>query len=207
MFGATAWAPAPIVTTTKRRVGNPRAAISVILVMFLACAAVGYTVLTHRNALPAGTSDFVAGKGVTYTPDDGAYTAQFPEQPETDSTSRQVGTISLTVNIAMVSKDSYELGVGELELPTVVPDSKIDQMLQAAVQEGMNNAAGSIQGTQRVQIDGLAALDAHVKGPDGYAARVAAIVSAHHMYILIVHAKSGTDRLFNALEQSFVAND
>jgi hypothetical protein len=205
MFGATSWAPAPVITMKRR--GNPRAAIAVVMVMFLACAAIGYTVLAHRNALPAGTSDFVAGKGVTYSPDDSAYTAQFPEQPETDSVSRKVGPINLSVNLAMVTKSDYELGIGELQLPGIVPNSKIDDMLKSAVQEGMNEAQGTVQSEQRIQIEGLPALEARVKGPDGYSVRVLAVVGVHHMFILIVHSKSATDRLYDALKTSFVAND
>jgi hypothetical protein len=81
MYAPTQWAPAPIIQTQGRSGASPRAAIAVIMVVLLACGGIGYTWLAHRDALPSGTSAFVAGKGVVYSPEDHAYTAQFPTRP------------------------------------------------------------------------------------------------------------------------------
>jgi hypothetical protein len=206
MFGPTTWAPAPVITT-KRRAGNPRAAIAVVVVMFMASAAIGYTVLTHRNALPAGTSDFVNGKGITYTPADASYTVQFPTQPEVDSQSSRIGSYSVTTNMAIVTADNYELGTAEAVLPVNVPESKIDQVLNGGADASMSGIhASGVDIRSRMQLDGLPALEVRAKGPDGYSVREIVAVSSRYIFVLFVHAKTGTDRLYSALKSSFVAN-
>lgn len=49
---------------------------------------------------------------------------------------------------------------------------------------------------------GLPAVDAHIKGPDGYGARVEVIIWDNKLYLFGVHAKSGLDRLFAAMDSS-----
>ena len=124
MYAPTQWAPAPIIQTQARSGASPRAAIAVIMVVLLACGGIGYTWLAHRDALPSGTSAFVAGKGVVYSPDDHAYTAQFPARPTVDSQSNTVGGVNLTMHMALDDSDDYEIGVGDMSLPGVITRRK-----------------------------------------------------------------------------------
>jgi len=87
------------------------------MVVLLACGGIGYTWLAHHDALPSGTSAFVAGKGVVFSPDDHAYTAQFPTRPTVDSQSNTVAGVNLTMNMALADSDDYEIGVGDMALP------------------------------------------------------------------------------------------
>ena len=46
-------------------------------------------------------------------------------------------------------------------------------------------------------------MEATFKAPDGYGARMLVLSFDAKMYVLFVHAKTGVDRLYNALDKSF----
>jgi hypothetical protein len=209
MYAPTQWAPAPnpVIQTQSRSGASPRAAIAVMMVVLLACGGIGYTFLAHRNALPSGTSSFVAGKGVVYSPADHAYTAQFPAQPKVDSQSNTVGGVNLTMHMALDANDDYEIGVGEMPLPGGISRAQSDELLSGALTGGATAAHLTLANQQKIAVDGSPAIDAHAKDDAGYPVRILVIATQRHLYFLVVHAKQGTDRLFDALRASFIAQD
>jgi hypothetical protein len=191
------------VRTQPRRSG-PRAALSVLCVVMLGLGAVAYAWHAHQGRLPAGTSEFAAGRGVLYTAPDHAYTVQFPKTPEASDQSQTFGSVTLTINMALASSDDYEMGVGKIDLPAAVPDGQVDELLEASMNAGMEAAKGDIDSKERITRDGLPAMEAHVHASDGYSARVLVVLSQQRLFMLVVHAKSGVDKLFDALNASFV---
>jgi hypothetical protein len=177
------------------------------MVVLLACGGIGYTWLTHHDALPSGTSAFVAGKGVVYSPEDHAYTAQFPAQPTVDSQSNTVSGVNLTMHMALDDSDDYEIGVGDMSLPGVITRAQTDELLTGALTGGASAAHLTLAKQDNIEIDGAPAIDAHAKDDSGYPVRLVVIATQRHLYFLIVHAKTGTDRLYDALLASFVAQD
>jgi hypothetical protein len=207
MYAPTQWAPAPIIQTQARSGASPRAAIAVIMVVLLACGGIGYTWLAHRDALPSGTSAFVAGKGVVYSPEDHAYTAQFPTRPTVGSQSNTVAGVNLTMYMALADSDDYEIGVGDMALPAVITRAHTDELLDGALKGGASAAHLTVASQEKIAVDGAPAIDAHAKDDSGYPVRLLVIATQRHLYFLIVHAKQGTDRLFDALRSSFIAQD
>jgi hypothetical protein len=177
------------------------------MVVLIACAGIGYTWLTHHDALPPGTSDFVAGKGVVYSPADHAYTAQFPAHPKVASQSSTVGGVNLTVHMALHASDSYEIGVGEMPLPRVITRVQSDALLTGALTGGSLAAHLEIAHRRNIDVDGAPAIDVRAKDDAGYSVRILVVATRRHLYFLVVHAKHGTDRLYDALRASFIAQD
>jgi len=52
--------------------------------------------------------------------------------------------------------------------------------------------------------NGVTGIEARAKVGDGYDARFLLLISGQHIYMLGVHAKTGTGRLFDALVASLV---
>jgi hypothetical protein len=77
-------------------------------------------------------------------------------------------------------------------------------VLDGALNGGLTSANGKLVSKQRIDRGGLPANDATFKAPDGYSARVLVMLAGSRLYVLFVHAKSGTDKLFRALDASFV---
>ncbi len=50
----------------------------------------------------------------------------------------------------------------------------------------------------------LPAIEGEFKAPDGYSARILVVAPGSTMILVVVHAKTGTDRLYKALEASLL---
>ena len=149
-------------------------------------------------------SAFASGHGVTYTSSDNSYTVQLPERPTVEDTPVSVGTTTMNVSSALVSKSDYELGTASMELPVKVPADRVDELLSDALDGGVNGIKGEIISKQRITRGGFPALDARFKAPDGYTAHAIVFMNSRDLYVLFVHAKTGTEKLFQALNKSFV---
>jgi hypothetical protein len=178
-----------------------RIVISVIIALVIGAAGINYL---NKDKLPSGTSDFARGNGIPYSAPDHSYTAQFPAAPEESSQQVPAGGYVLTMYMALNSTDSYEIGIAEAALPVSIPAYRTSDALDS----GLNNAAdgmkGKIESKAETTVDGFPAADAHAKAGDGYAVRMLGIITPHHIYVLMVHSKTGSDRLFEALKSSFV---
>jgi hypothetical protein len=184
---------------------NARVALVFALVAFLALGGIGlYLRGKAATAVPAGTSDFVAGRGVSYAPADNAFTVRLPADPEVTTQPVTVGSVSMMLQTALVETDDYELGAASMTLPVAVPDSRVDDTLESSLDNGVSSVDGDLVSKKRITRGGLPALDAIFKAKDGYSAHIMVILDTRYVYMLIVHSKSGTERLFNALNTSFV---
>ena len=208
MFAPTAWAPAPTpfnTTVTRRR--SPALRIVIAVIVGIVLVGGGATFLQDKNALPSGTSDFAKGNGIAYSAPDHSYTAQFPSSPEESSQVIPVGATSLTMYMALNSTDNYELGVAEAALPVAIPQGQSTDALDAGIENAANGMHGSIESKVPTTVDGFPAEDARAKAGDGYPVRMLAIMTPRHVYILMVHSKTGADRLLDALKASFVMSE
>jgi hypothetical protein len=196
------WQP-PVVTAPPKKSRLGALALVVVVALF---ASAGYGLLRSRSALPDGTKDFVGGRGVVYVAADGSYTAQFPQAPLEDQQQLAVGNLTATVSFALVSTDDYEMGTASFAMPVVVPDAQAGQVLEGALNGGVSSVSGDLVSKEHVTRAGLPAIDAKFKAPDGYSAHVMVVLDGSRMYMLFVHAKTGTDRLFRALDESFLPN-
>lgn len=193
--------PTPLVTGPSRSTAR-HGKIAMILVVALLFGGVAYAVRAARNALPAGTSAYVEGKGTVYTSPDETFAVRFPVAPLTQTQPMTVQGAVLQINEASVEADDYEMAVANVVLPVSVPDDQVDQLLDDSLKSGFAGVHGTIKSSRHITRGGLPAVDAQVKGPDGYGARVEVIIWNNRMYLFGVHAKSGVDRLFVAMDKS-----
>ena len=199
------WRP-PVISTPPAKPKRSKGLPALALVVLVAFGAIGYMVKSRGSAVPAGTSAFVAGHGVDYSPADGSYTTSFPEQPVVQSSPVTVGDYSMTISMASVSKNDYEMATASMQLPARVPADRVDELLDDSLKGGIDEANGTLVSKQYITRGGLPAIDAKLKAPDGYSAHVLVLLGGDKLYVLLVHAKTGTDRLYRALDASFVPN-
>ena len=197
------WQPPPMPAAPVSSTRRPNRLVSLLLAI-LVSGAVGYWFTSHHDSLPGGTSAFASGHGITYTASDNSYTAQFPEPPTVDNAPKTVGNVTMSINSALVSKDDYEMGAASIELPVKVPSERVNELLADALDGGVNRIDGTIISKQRTTRGGFPALDARFKAPDGYTAHAIVFMNSRELYVLFVHAKTGTEKLFQALNKSFV---
>jgi hypothetical protein len=180
------------------------AGLVLAIVAFVIIGGLGFSYVRGRNALPGGTSDFVAGNGVSFTAPDRSYTAQFPEEPMVTHSEVPIGNSQAQLSLASVETESYEMGSTSFDFGLAVPQSRVQRVLEQAMSSGITHVNGDAVSMEKIQRGGLSALDATFKAPDGYSARVLVMLKGSRIYLLYVHAKSGTDKLFEALDKSFV---
>jgi len=162
-----------------------------------------FSAIAGGQSLPAGTSAFAHGNGVSYSDPDGAYTAQFPTRATFETKDIDVDGGTLTANLASVSVDnSYEMGIASM--PIAVPADKVDDSLKAGTDGFVTDANGTVLSQKRGTLGVAQTLDTRLKVDDGYTAHILVVISSGEMYVLFVHAKHGTDPLFSALDKSFV---
>jgi hypothetical protein len=204
MYAPAAWAPAPTsfeVKTRRRRPGVLRIVIAVIVALLISGAGLNFL---NKDKLPAGTSDFAKGNGIPYSAPDHSYTAQFPLPPDVSTEQVPAGGNVLTMYMALNSTDNYEVGIAEAALPVPIAQYRAAEALDSGLQSSADGMKGSIQSKAQTNVDGFPAVGAHAKAGDGYPVRMLAILTPHHIYVLLVHSKTGADKLFAALQASFV---
>lgn len=198
------WRPIVTAAPPSSSVRTFPTGILLAVVGVLILGAVGFTFVGNRNSLPAGTRDFVTGNGVSFTAPDRSYTAQFPAAPEIQHAPVTVGSVTAQVTLATVSTDSYELGSASFDVGIAIPPDVVDSLLDGALQGGLTRAGGELVAKDQITRGGLPAIDAKFKTPDGYSARFLVVMKNSRIYVLFAHAKSGTDKLFDAFDKSFV---
>lgn len=197
------WIPAPEPVAPKRS-ALPRAVVAIIASLVLTCAVgAGALAFLRSDSLPAGTAAFVAGHGVEYTAPDGSFSARFPRQPVAEAKPISVSGVSLTLNYASDTTSDYEMGAASMVLPVAVPASEIDRTLQDALNSGLAGADGKLTRSERTTRGGLPAIYGDFSAPDGYSARMLVALDKNKVFVLFAHAKSGTPKLFDALDKSF----
>ena len=107
---------------------------------------------------------------------------------------------------AVAGTDDYEIGGGSIALPAVaVARAGRTPLLDAVLTGGDQRASTASSSHKTVTTRGtLPAIEGRFKDPHGYTARILVVVSNSSLIVLVVHAKSGADRLYKALETSLI---
>ena len=198
-------APVPVIVRTPRPSFAQRVLAACVLLAMVAAGVGGYNFLSSRADLPAGTSAFVHGNGVAYADPDGVYTAEFPKAPAVDSSNVSLAGGDLTVTTASVEADDYEVGVIVGALPVAIPTSQVDSSMKDLTADAISGTQGTVESQTRGTRGAAATLETRFKMGDGYAAHILVMMTGSHIYVLYVHAKTGADRLYSALDKSFQA--
>ncbi len=195
------WQPATIVTAPPAPPRSTRLGIAA-LAAAIAVAAVLGVIHFHSDPLPAGTSAFVAGNGITYTAPDGAFQVQLPQAPLVQTTTLTLDSQPATAYVALVSGHDYEAIALSVQLPSVITSDRVDAALESMVNSNIDGVQGKLINKSAITRDNLPAMEAHLKAPDGYREELLVVASGATLIVLGVHAKTGTSRLFKALEDS-----
>jgi hypothetical protein len=190
-------ATSPVKTSISH---NPWARVALAVVVALV---VGAAVMHLRSdPLPAGTSDFVAGKGVSYVSPDGAFSVLLPQQPQVAHETIALNGVNVPIYIGLVQSDSYVIGVESIISP--VPfGSHVNDDLQELASHGVKSAHGFAVRTVATMHGAQPAIEAHFKA-NGHVGHMLVVATDSSMILLFVYAKTGTDRLFKAVDQSLV---
>jgi len=201
------WSPArgPVATRPKNGPKGTRGVLlTLIVIVSMAFGWVSVERALHGDSLPAGTNDFVAGRGVSYSSPDRTFDARFPSQPTVERKQLPVATSSATTNMAQVQTGDYEIVAASMVLPISIPSNRLDGALHDILREGVAATDGEVLSEKKVVVGGATGVEVRAKVSDGYGARVMVLSSGNRIYMLGVHAKLGTDRLYDALVSSFV---
>jgi hypothetical protein len=198
------WTPSAPPEPAKPSRSTPRVLIALISVASMALGWVAVGQLLHKDSIPAGTSAFVAGHGVVYSSPDHTFDARFPSTPTVDQKVIAVSSASATLNLAQVQTDDYEVVAASLVLPVAVPPGQVDSVLHEILRAGAASQGDTIVSESHVTKYGVPGLEVRAKVSDGYDARLMVLISGPRVYLLGVHAKTGTGRLYDALVASLI---
>jgi hypothetical protein len=188
----------PAKTATLRK---PWARVALAVAVVLV---VGAAIMHLRSdPLPAGTTAFVSGDGVTYTSPDGAFQVQLPQQPEVQHHMLTINGVNAPLYLGIVQTHSYAIGVASLVSPVPFNRSRINDALDAMASQGVKSAHGT--GVHKVMTmhGAQPAIDARFK-VNGHVGHMLAVATDSSIILLFVFAKSGTDRLYKALDDSLL---
>ncbi|MFN8034433.1 MAG: hypothetical protein U0V73_00645 [Acidimicrobiia bacterium] len=205
--GATAalerWGPTTPAAPASRARKAPRLLVALVMVVATALAgALAHAVLAGDGAIPSDTGEFVAGRGVPYASPDQTFTARFPRTPTVRQRSYSVGSLSATLYLAQVQTDDYEIVAASIVLPGSLRSEQVDTVLHDVLKQGARSQHATIDHEQHVTHDGVSGLEVRAEITDGYDARLMALSGNGRVYLLGVHAKVGTRRLYDALVDS-----
>jgi hypothetical protein len=201
------WTPQPTATvTTSAKRSTPLGRIVLLVVVALVAGLVAFGVFSRGNAVPSATSAFADGHGIPFTAPDGTFSVQMPTAPQVDQKPLSIGAYTAKMTFADSSGDGYEIGVASFVLPISPPVSQVDAMLDDALNSGISTVKGTAVNKVSVKRGGLPALEATFKAPDGYPVHALVMSWGKKLYVLFVHAKAGTERLYHALDTSFTVH-
>jgi hypothetical protein len=195
-------APAPVIAPPTRK--SSRSVIAIVCVIAMAFGWVAVEHQMHANSLPPGTSAFVAGRGVAYTSPDHTFDAQFPAPPTVESRVIPLSSSSATIHMAELQTDDYEIVAASMVLPVALPSEQVSPVMHEVLTRAATDQGDKVTSQSDVTQQGVQGIEVHVKVHDGYNARFLVLMSGAHLYLLGVHSKRGTDRLYNALVSSLV---
>jgi hypothetical protein len=204
--GREYWTPEPVVprAAPTRSRSTPRVVLALICVVSMAFGYFAFTRVFESDPLPPGTSAFVHGQGVTYSSPDRTFNARFPFAPAAMQRRISVASASASLDIAQVQTDDYELVAASIVLPAAVPPARVDAVLHDIVLFGAIQQGDKVVSEQQITKYGVPGLEVNVSVDDGYDARMMVLASGTHFYLLGVHSKHATKRLFDALATSLI---
>ncbi|HEV7526266.1 MAG TPA: hypothetical protein VGP92_14940 [Acidimicrobiia bacterium] len=196
------WQP----VTISEPVTQPRSTRLGIVVLVVAIVVAAGLGVMHLRAdpLPAGTSAFVAGGGVTYTSPDGAFQVQLPKAPTVDQRALDMSSQSVRVYFASADTNDYAMVVASIALPVAPQPGQVNAMLDDMMNGGLAQTNGTLVRKTVTMRGALPALEGQFTLPHDIKAHLLIVASGNAMVMLIVGARSGTDRLYKALETSLI---
>lgn len=205
LHAGRAWEPTPLTPVARRaRASRAPAMLSVLVLVGLGAGGFfGWRVLWAGPEPPAAVRAYLDGGGTTYEPFNLGYAVRLPATPVESSESFTVEGVMLTMQMALIEDDEYEVGVAAMDLGFVVPSEMLDQVFQMSVAGAVSAEPGTeLRGQTRTEFDGRPAVDVDLEAPDGYDARAMIIVDGSRVYGLFSHATAANDALFQALRDS-----
>ena len=196
------WSPPPPSAPAPSSRPKSRSVLVLVVVISMALGWVAFDHFANANALPPGTSAFVAGHGVPYTSPDHTFGAQFPATPTVESRVIPVSGTSATINMAHLQTDDYEIVAASMVLPISIPAAEVTPVLRDVLNKSATDQGDKIASQTEVNHFGVPGIEIRAKVSDGYTARFMVLISGSRIYLLGVHAKTGTDRLYDALLSS-----
>jgi hypothetical protein len=203
-MGLDSWDPPSPVPVKTSRSNTPRALIAFIAVASLVLGWTGMGQFFSNDKLPAGTKAFVSGHGIPFSSPDHTFDAQFPSPPTLMQRQFSVSSATVTLNLAQAQTDDYEVVAASMVVPVSMPDSEVDAAIDQILDAGAAAQDAHIVTRKKVTIEGASGIEVRAKIKDGYDARLLVVVSGSHFYLLGVHAKVGTGRLYDALVSSLI---
>jgi hypothetical protein len=195
-------APTPVIAPAPRK--SSRSLVAIICVIAMALGWVGVEHQIHSNSLPPGTSAFVAGRGVSYSSPDHTFDARFPATPTVESRVIPLSMHSATIHMAELQTDDYEIVAASMVLPVALPSEQAGPVMHEVLTRAATDQGDKVTSQADVIQQGVPGIEVHVKVHDGYNARFLVLMSGSRLYLLGVHSKRATDRLYNALVSSLV---
>ncbi len=196
------WAPVAISAPHS----EPRSKKLGLTVLSVVIAIVVGAAVMHLRSdpLPPGTSAFASGGGVTYTSPDGAFQVQLPKAPEMQQEQIPINGTTETLYTAVAGTDDYEIGGGSMALPASVSPAQASAALDTVLTGAIKSVNGKVSHRTVTSRGTLPAIVGEFKDSHGYAARMMVVMSNSSLIVLLVHAKSGVDRLYKALDASLI---
>jgi hypothetical protein len=189
---------------TKPTRTSPRVMLALVCLVSMALGWIAFDHTMGGDPLPAGTSAFVSGQGVSYSSPDHTFDAQFPTAPTTEQRLISVSSASATLDLAQVQTDDYEIVAASMVLPGTVPADRVAAVLHDILHEGATAQGDKIESETQITSDGAPGIEVRASVSDGYEARFRVLISGTHVYLLGVHSKHATARLYDALVNSLV---
>jgi hypothetical protein len=198
--------PWELVNVVAPRSRSPRATrLGIVAVAIVVALAVGLGAMHFRSdPLPAGTSAFVAGNGVTYTSADGAFQVQLPTAPAVEQSATVLNGMPATISAAATTSANYVISATSIDFTSSLAAAQVNDLLGAALSAESGDQNGKLVHKTLMMRDSLPAIEGHFNASDGYRAYILVVASGSTLIMLIVHSKTGTGRLYKALEDSLI---
>lgn len=198
------WTPSSSAVAVKPKRSAPRVVLALISAVSMALGWVAVDRVMNNDPLPSGTSAFVAGHGVAFSSPDHTFDARFPSEPTVEQRRIPVATSSATINLAQVQTDDYEVVAGSMVLPISIPSADVEPALHKILAEAVAAEGAKSTGETEINRFGVPGLEMQATVQDGYPARFMMLISGTHVYLLGVHSKHATKRLYDALIASLI---
>jgi hypothetical protein len=197
------WQPLPPSTPPRRAKRSKARIVMPAIVLALGMGIYGAVLHPGKNALPSGTSAFAKGDGIDFQSPDGSYLARFPKTPTTSRDSESVDQYMVVINSATVETDDYEMATASFALPAVPTTAQANELLVDESKAAVSRVNGTDAQQTPMTRAGFPAVETTFKGPDGYKAKMLVMLDGKWTFMFLVHSKTGTDKLFAALDKSF----
>ena len=126
-----------------------------------------------------------------------------PQAPEVEQRSEVVDNVTATIYAAAASTNDYEIAAVEHRVPERARTRARERRCWTRRSTGgVSGVNGKLVRKSLLTHDTLPAIEGRFDAPDGYRADVLIVASGSRLIMLLVHAKTGTDRLYKALEDA-----